>query len=155
MFYNMRNTYVLTDMFKTPLCPLFLQCLSVPTELPGTFPRPVNHLYGPRLWLANKSFILGPTSWAIIINFFIYLHKHSWQCLPFLERPLILGLDLRPNIYIDNELLGPIPLHKSLTSSKLEICCKNPSIHLPTKNKEDFVFKSRHYLHKSCIEEIF
>ena len=62
------------DILELPFCPLFLQCLFVPTKLPGTFPRTADHLYEPRLWLAEEVFILGLTFWAVMIktDFFIY-----------------------------------------------------------------------------------
>ena len=62
--------------FRTPFCPLFLRCLSMPIELPGSFLQTADYLYGPQLWLAEEAFILGPTSQAIMIktNFFLYQH---------------------------------------------------------------------------------
>ena len=63
--------------FRTTLYPFFLLCLSMPTELLGSFPQIADYLYGPRLWLAEEAFILGLTSWAIMIktNFFLYQHR--------------------------------------------------------------------------------
>ena len=49
------------DILGLPFCSLFLQCLFVPTKLLGTFPRTADHLYEPRLWLAEDAFILGTT----------------------------------------------------------------------------------------------
>ena len=62
------------DILGLPICPLFLQCLLVPIELPETFPRTADHLYGPRFGLAEEAFILNPAPWAIMVNvdFFIY-----------------------------------------------------------------------------------
>ena len=58
----MDGSNFLLRYFKTPLYPLFLQCLSMPTELSGTFPRTADYLYEPRLGLANEALILGLTS---------------------------------------------------------------------------------------------
>ena len=62
------------EILGLPLCLLFLHCLPVPTELPGTFRLTADHLYGPWLGLAEEAFILGPASRAIMIkvDFFIY-----------------------------------------------------------------------------------
>ena len=91
---------------------MFMQCLSVPKELPGTFPWMVDHLYGYRLWLVNEAFILGLPLWALMTktNLFIYQNRLPWQCLLLFGRLHVLGLGPRPNIYIDNELLGLTPL---------------------------------------------
>ena len=58
----MGGSNFLLRYFKTPLCPLFLQCLSMPTELSRTFPRMADYLYEPRLGLAKEALILSLTS---------------------------------------------------------------------------------------------
>ena len=58
------------------------------------------------------------------------------QCLPLLERSIILGLGLRPNIYIyiDNELLGPTPLHYHLSHIQINFFFQGNSMVLKTES---------------------
>ena len=51
-----------------------LQCLSTPTEFPGMLTSLTDHLLGPRLYLAEDTFILDTLSRAIMTktNLFIY-----------------------------------------------------------------------------------
>ena len=60
--------------FRTSPCSIFLQCLSLLTELLGRFPWMADHLFESQLWLAEEAFILSPPSWAIMTktNFFLY-----------------------------------------------------------------------------------
>ena len=91
---------------------MFLQCLSAPTEFLGLSLLLINHLLGPRLYLAKDSFILGTLSWAIMTKSHIFIHQHSllWRRLLLLRQILVLGLGHRPNIWVDNEFLSPSAL---------------------------------------------
>ena len=101
-----------------------LQCLSAPTEFPGSSLSLIDHFLGPRLCLAKDAFILGTLSWAIIIKTNLFIHQHSlfWRRLLLLGQILVLGLGHRSNIQVDNELLGPRALQTLFFFKKRGIC---------------------------------
>ena len=110
------------------------------------FPWMADHHFEPRLWLVNEAFILGLPLWALMTktNFFIYHHKLPWQCLLLLRQLHVLRLGPRPNIYIDNELLGPILLQYIYIYIELI----NNKLHFLTFTKIQFnhlIFKFIHF----------
>ena len=113
-------TAFLLRYFRTPPYLMSLQCLSTPTEFPGTLPLSIDYLLGPRLCLVEDAFILGPLSWAIMTKTNLFIHQHSlfWRRLLLFRQTLILGLGHRPNIQIDYELLGSRALQKQFKFKK-------------------------------------